>query len=111
VVAFICSPIVVPVAGPDCPYGIHPKYTHMKAADCLLQEFEQKIVALDERNGFLPFHGSVKAALGAGLLFLFVGFSDVAVAVGTINISFPSCDNVLQESLYLNAKGFTADTN
>lgn len=55
----------------------------MKVADCLLQEFEQKIVALDERNGFLPFYGSVEAALGAGLYFLFVGFSDVAVAVST----------------------------
>src|SRR5512139_3157206 len=55
----------------------------MKVADCLLQEFEQKIVAPDERNGFLPFYGSVEAALGAGLYFLFVGFFDVAVAVST----------------------------
>ena len=62
--------------------GAH-QYTHMKVANCLLQEFEQKIVALDERNGFLPFHGSIEAALGAGLHFLFVGFSDVVVAVST----------------------------
>src|SRR5512139_1012751 len=59
------------------------QYTHINVADCLLQEFEQKIVALDERNGFLPFHGSVEAAMGAGLHFLFVGFSDVVVAVST----------------------------